>query len=192
MPEVTNIIYPLVFENQTGLSDKESNQVSKITRNLVANLYEGKEEEAQSNFLKIFDFNSYDAVNSILSSEAVLRDLLFLIFNISLNPSKGNFIYNIFREEVNLKGRADIVIENLQKEQKPRIVIELKIAENEVEAQRKLIEALEQIKSRDYGNNGIATTDDIKRYAVVFYQQEEQSRKFDLLLKGLDLKNLIS
>ncbi len=182
--EVANIIYPLVFENETGFGSKEINQISKTTRNLVANLYEENIDEAQNNFTKIFDFNGYDAIQPLLETEAILRDFLFLIFNISLNlPDEANEYY-IQREEINQKGRADIVIENIQNNKIPRIVIELKVAENEAQAKQKLDEALNQIKTRDYGNNGLTHHKNNKRYGVVFFREKDNFRKLRVLLKG--------
>ena len=47
------------------------------------------------------------------------------------------------------KGRADLIVNTDNR----RIVIEFKYAQNESEAKSKLSEAIEQIKTRDYGNN---------------------------------------
>ncbi len=178
--EVANVIYPIVFENTSGLRDSQFNQVAKTTRNTITNLYSNNEEEAQNNFIRVFDFIGYDAINPLLASEVLLRDFLFLTLNISLNPTDGGTEYIIFREEINFKGRADIVIENRQK---LRLVLELKVAEDETEAKLKLQEALDQIKSRDYGNIGITDPKDVIRYGVVLYKNDDQSKKFSVLLK---------
>jgi hypothetical protein len=61
------------------------------------------------------------------------------------------------------KGRADLMIETNRR----RIVIEFKYAQNETEAKTKLNEAVEQIKSRDYGNI-IAKKNELLRIAAVF------------------------
>mgnify|MGYP003457449408 CR=1 FL=1 len=50
---------------------------------------------------------------------------------------------------------------------KRRIVIEFKYAKNETEAKAKLSEAVEQIKSRDYGNI-VPRKDGLLRIAAVF------------------------
>ena len=50
---------------------------------------------------------------------------------------------------------------------KRRIVIEFKYAQNETEAKTKLSEAVEQIKSRDYGNI-IPKKNELLRIAAVF------------------------
>ena len=61
------------------------------------------------------------------------------------------------------KGRADLVIETDTR----RIVFEFKYAENETEAKTKLNEALEQIKTRDYGNI-LPKKNELLRIAAVF------------------------
>jgi len=61
------------------------------------------------------------------------------------------------------KGRADLMIET----NKRRIVIEFKYAQNETEAKAKLNEAVEQIKSRDYGNI-LPKKNELLRIAAVF------------------------
>ena len=60
------------------------------------------------------------------------------------------------------KGRADLILETDNR----RIVFELKFAQNE-EAKIKLKEAVEQIKSRDYGNI-LPVKKELIRIAAVF------------------------
>lgn len=61
------------------------------------------------------------------------------------------------------KGRADLILETDNR----RIVFELKFAQNDKEAKIKLNEAVEQIKSRDYGNI-IPVKKELIRIAAVF------------------------
>ena len=70
---------------------------------------------------------------------------------------------NVFSEVHQAKGRANLMIET----NKRRIVIEFKYAQNETEAKTKLSEAVEQIKSRDYGNI-VPRKDELLRIATVF------------------------
>ena len=70
---------------------------------------------------------------------------------------------NVFSEIHQAKGRADLMIET----NKRRIVIEFKYAKDETEAKAKLSEAVEQIKSRDYGNI-VPRKDGLLRIAAVF------------------------
>ena len=61
------------------------------------------------------------------------------------------------------KGRADLILETVNR----RIVFELKFAQNDEEAKIKLKEAVEQIKSRDYGNI-LPVKKELIRIAAVF------------------------
>ena len=61
------------------------------------------------------------------------------------------------------KGRADLILETDNR----RIVFELKFAQNDKEAKIKLKEAVEQIKSRDYGNI-LPVKKELIRIAAVF------------------------
>ena len=70
---------------------------------------------------------------------------------------------NVFSEIHQAKGRADLMIET----NKRRIVIEFKYAKDETEAKAKLSEAIEQIKTRDYGNI-VPRKDELLRIAAVF------------------------
>ena len=69
----------------------------------------------------------------------------------------------VFSEVHKAKGRADLMIET----NKRRIVIEFKYAQNETEAKAKLSEAVEQVKTRDYGNI-VPRKDELLRIAAVF------------------------
>ena len=70
---------------------------------------------------------------------------------------------NVSSEVHQAKGRADLMIET----NKRRIVIEFKYAQNETETKTKLSEAIEQIKTRDYGNI-VPRKDELLRIAAVF------------------------
>ena len=61
------------------------------------------------------------------------------------------------------KGRADLVVNTDNR----RIVFEFKYANNDTEAKSKLSEAVEQIKSRDYGNI-LPKKHELLRIAAVF------------------------
>ena len=71
--------------------------------------------------------------------------------------------FNVRAEELSAKGRADLIVETDDR----RIVFEFKFAENETEAKTKLNEAIEQIKTRDYGNI-LPKKKDLLRIAAVF------------------------
>ena len=89
-------------------------------------------------FNTVLNTVSYD--NYPISSEAVVQQLLYMYLKGICN--------SVTAELHSSKGRADLVIESDNR----RIVFEFKYAENETEAKAKLSEAVEQIKTRDYGN----------------------------------------
>ena len=104
-------------------------------------------------------FNS--VINSVsydhfpINSEAAVQNYLYL-FLIGAGIETTT-------ESHSSKGRADLIIETKNR----RIVIELKYAQNETEAKTKLTDAVEQIKSRDYGNTEPKKAE-LLRIATVF------------------------
>ncbi|MBQ8023828.1 MAG: AAA family ATPase [Succinivibrio sp.] len=72
------------------------------------------------------------------------------------------------------KGRADLIVETDHR----RIVFELKYAQNSDESKTKLKEAVEQIKSRDYGNI-LPVKSELIRIAAVF-NSDPKVRSFSL------------
>ena len=89
-------------------------------------------------FNTVLNTVSYD--DYPISSEAVVQQLLYMYLKGICN--------SVSAELHSSKGRADLVIESDNR----RIVFEFKYAKNEIEAKVKLSEAIEQIKTRDYGN----------------------------------------
>ncbi len=75
----------------------------------------------------------------------------------------------VFVEQENSKGRADIILNYENR----RIVLELKYASNESEAQKKLDEAIQQIKDKDYGNV-LPEKAELLRVALVFDGEKRQ------------------
>ena len=104
-------------------------------------------------FNTVLNTVSYD--NYPISSEAVVQQLLYMYLKGICN--------SVTAEQHSSKGRADLVIESDNR----RIVFEFKYAENETEAKSKLSEAVEQIKSRDYGNI-LPKKNELLRIATVF------------------------
>lgn len=70
---------------------------------------------------------------------------------------------DVYAESHSSKGRSDLKIERENR----RIIIELKYGSNEKEAKQKLSEAIEQIKSRDYGNT-LPVKTELLRIAAVY------------------------
>ena len=73
-----------------------------------------------------------------------------------------------FSEVHQAKGRVDLIVET----NKRRIVFEFKFAQNETQSNVKLTEAVEQIKSRDYGNI-VPRKDELLKFAAVFNADPE-------------------
>ena len=104
-------------------------------------------------FNTVLNTVSYD--NFPISSEAVVQQLLYMYLKGICN--------SVSAELHSSKGRADLVIESDNR----RIVFEFKYAKNEIEAKVKLSEAIEQIKTRDYGNI-VPKKAELFRIAAVF------------------------
>ena len=98
----------------------------------------GDIEDIIDRFNSVINSVSYD--HFPINSEAAVQNYLYL-FLIGAGIEATT-------ESHSSKGRADLIIETKNR----RIVIELKYAQNETEAKTKLTDAVEQIKSRDYGN----------------------------------------
>ena len=107
----------------------------------------------------IYRFNS--VINSVsydhfpINSEATVQNYLYL-FLIGAGIETTT-------ESYSSKGRADLIIETKNR----RLVFELKYAEDETVAKAMLSEAVEQIKSRDYGNTE-PKKNELLRIATVF------------------------
>ena len=104
-------------------------------------------------FNTVLNTVSYD--NYPISSETVVQQLLYMYLKGICN--------SVTAELHSSKGRADLVIESDNR----RIVFEFKYAENETEAKAKLLDAVEQIKTRDYGNI-VPKKTELLRIAAVF------------------------
>ena len=93
--------------------------------------------------------------NYPINTEAMVQQLLYIYLKGICN--------SVSAELHSSKGRADLVIESDNR----RIVFEFKYAQNEAEAKTKLTEAIEQIKTRDYGNI-LPKKTELLRIAAVF------------------------
>ena len=113
----------------------------------------GEIEDIIDRFNSVINSVSYD--HFPINSEATVQNYLYL-FLIGAGIETTT-------ESHSSKGRADLIIETKNR----RIVIELKYAQNETEAKTKLSEAVEQIKSRDYGNTE-PKKNELLRIATVF------------------------
>ncbi len=113
----------------------------------------GDIEDIIDRFNSVINSVSYD--HFPINSEATVQNYLYL-FLIGAGIETTT-------ESHSSKGRADLIIETKNR----RLVFELKYAEDETVAKTKLSEAVEQIKSRDYGNTEPKKAE-LLRIAAVF------------------------
>ena len=113
----------------------------------------GEIEDIIDRFNSVINSVSYD--HFPINSEATVQNYLYL-FLIGAGIETTT-------ESHSSKGRADLIIETKNR----RLVFELKYAEDETVAKTKLSEAVEQIKSRDYGNTE-PKKNELLRIATVF------------------------
>ena len=113
----------------------------------------GEVEDIIDRFNSVINSVSYD--HFPINSEAAVQNYLYL-FLIGAGIETTT-------ESHSSKGRADLIIETKNR----RLVFELKYAEDETVAKTKLSEAVEQIKSRDYGNTE-PKKNELLRIATVF------------------------
>ncbi len=113
----------------------------------------GEIEDIIDRFNSVINSVSYD--HFPINSEATVQNYLYL-FLIGAGIETTT-------ESHSSKGRADLIIETKNR----RLVFELKYAEDETVAKTKLTEAVEQIKSRDYGNTEPKKAE-LLRIAAVF------------------------
>ena len=122
----------------------------------------GDIEDIIDRFNSVINSVSYD--HFPINSEAAVQNYLYL-FLIGAGIETTT-------ESHSSKGRADLIIETKNR----RLVFELKYAQNETEAKTKLTDAVEQIKSRDYGNTE-PKKNELLRIATVF-NAERKVRAF--------------
>ena len=113
----------------------------------------GEIEDIIDRFNSVINSVSYD--HFPINSDAAVQNYLYL-FLIGAGIETTT-------ESHSSKGRADLIIETKNR----RLVFELKYAQNETEAKTKLADAVEQIKSRDYGNTEPKKAE-LLRIAAVF------------------------
>ena len=113
----------------------------------------GDIEDIIDRFNSVINSVSYD--HFPINSEATVQNYLYL-FLIGAGIETTT-------ESHSSKGRADLIIETKNR----RLVFELKYAEDETVAKAMLSEAVEQIKSRDYGNTE-PKKNELLRIATVF------------------------
>ena len=140
-----------------------------LNKLLAAKFFKGKIDVTNDANENILDVGSVEDIISLLNT--MVNTVTYDAYPLNSESSVQNYVkayllgakQNVFSEIHQAKGRADLVIET----NKRRIVIEFKYAKDETEAKAKLSEAIEQIKTRDYGNI-VPRKDELLRIAAVF------------------------
>jgi len=140
-----------------------------LNKLLAAKFFKGTIDVTNDANENILDVGSVEDIISLLNT--MVNTVTYDAYPLNSESSVQNYVkayllgakQNVFSEIHQAKGRADLVIET----NKRRIVIEFKYAKDETEAKAKLIEAIEQIKTRDYGNI-VPRKDELLRIAAVF------------------------
>ena len=140
-----------------------------LNKLLATKFFKGNISVSNANGENILNVGSVEDIISLLNT--MVNTVTYDAYPLNSESSVQNYVkayllgakQNVFSEVHQAKGRADLMIET----NKRRIVIEFKYAQNETEAKAKLSEAIEQIKSRDYGNI-VPRKNELLRIAAVF------------------------
>ena len=140
-----------------------------LNKLLAAKFFKGTIDVTNDANENILDVGSVEDIISLLNT--MVNTVTYDAYPLNSESSVLNFVkayllgakQNVFSEIHQAKGRADLMIET----NKRRIVIEFKYAKDETEARAKLSEAIEQIKTRDYGNI-VPRKYELLRIAAVF------------------------
>ena len=140
-----------------------------LNKLLAAKFFKGTIDVTNDANENILDVGYVEDIISLLNT--MVNTVTYDAYPLNSESSVQNYVkayllgakQNVFSEIHQAKGRADLMIET----NKRRIVIEFKYAKDETEAKAKLSEAIEQIKTRDYGNI-VPRKDELLRIAAVF------------------------
>ena len=140
-----------------------------LNKLLATKFFKGNISVSNANGENILNVGTVEDVISLLNT--MVNTVTYDAYPLNSESSVQNYVkayllgakQNVFSEVHQAKGRADLMIET----NKRRIVIEFKYAQNETEAKAKLSEAIEQIKTRDYGNI-VPRKNELLRIAAVF------------------------
>ena len=140
-----------------------------LNKLLATKFFKGNISVSNTNGENILNVGTVENIISLLNT--MVNTVPYDAYPLNSESSVQNYVkayllgakQNVFSEIHQAKGRADLMIET----NKRRIVIEFKYAKDETEAKAKLSEAIEQIKTRDYGNI-VPRKDELLRIAAVF------------------------
>ena len=140
-----------------------------LNKLLATSFFKGNTSVSNLKGENILNVGSVEDIMSLLNT--MVNTVTYDAYPLNSESAVQNYVkayligakQNVSSEIHQAKGRADLMIET----NKRRIVIEFKYAQNEAEAKTKLSEAVEQIKTRDYGNI-VPRKDELLRIAAVF------------------------
>ena len=140
-----------------------------LNKLLAAKFFKGKIDVTNDANENILDVGSVEDIISLLNT--MVNTVTYDAYPLNSESAVQNYVkayllgakQTVSSEVHQAKGRADLMIET----NKRRIVIEFKYAQNETESKAKLLEAVEQIKTRDYGNI-LPKKHELIRIAAVF------------------------
>ena len=140
-----------------------------LNRLLANNIFKGNTDITDDYGRSLLEVGTVDDIINLFNS--ALNSVSYDNYPIVSESSVQNMLklyllgahQEVLSEVHEAKGRADLVVNTDNR----RIVFEFKYAKNETEAKSKLLDAVEQIKTRDYGNI-VPKKTELLRIAAVF------------------------
>ena len=140
-----------------------------LNRLLANNIFKGNTDITDEYGRSLLEVGTVDDIINLFNS--ALNSVSYDNYPIVSESSVQNMLklyllgahQKVLSEVHEAKGRADLVVNTDNR----RIVFEFKYAKNETEAKSKLLDAVEQIKTRDYGNI-LPKKNELIRIAAVF------------------------
>ena len=140
-----------------------------LNRLLANNIFKGNTDITDDYGRSLLEVGTVDDIINLFNS--ALNSVSYDNYPIVSESSVQNMLklyllgahQKVLSEVHEAKGRADLVVNTDNR----RIVFEFKYAKNETEAKSKLLDAVEQIKTRDYGNI-VPNKTELLRIATVF------------------------
>ena len=140
-----------------------------LNRLLANNIFKGNTDITDDYGRSLLEVGTVDDIINLFNS--ALNSVSYDNYPIVSESSVQNMLklyllgahQEVLSEVHEAKGRADLVVNTDNR----RIVFEFKYAKNEIEAKSKLLDAVEQIKTRDYGNI-VPKKTELLRIAAVF------------------------
>ena len=155
------------FEMLLGVPNSEIYKA--LSRLLANNIFKGNTDITDDYGRSLLEVGTVDDIINLFNS--ALHSVSYDNYPIVSESSVQNMLklyllgahQKVLSEVHEAKGRADLVVNTDNR----RIVFEFKYAKNETEAKSKLLDAVEQIKTRDYGNI-VPKKTELLRIAAVF------------------------